>query len=85
MSYGANIYINGTAFDVVNAFAPSYVVAILTGSSGSASYDIPATTTLTAIPFIRAPDSSYNPVVKVSGNTVNWSGLGAGALIVYGA
>ena len=86
MSYGASIYINGTAFDVVNAFAPSYVLDIITGvSSGSRTYSVPPTTTITATAMVNEPDSSFNPAVSISGGIVTWSGLGGGILIVYGA
>lgn len=85
MAYGGNTYINGTAFDVVNAFAPSYVVDIVSGASGSIAFSLPETTNITVIPFIQTPTSDYNPVININGNVVSWSGLSSGALIVYGA
>lgn len=84
MAYGAQIFINGTSFDVVSALAPTYVLDIVTGNSGSKSYSIPPTTTLTAKGLINAPDSNFNPSITISGGTVTWSGLGGGTLIIYG-
>ncbi|QKJ87398.1 hypothetical protein PMPD1_2456 [Paramixta manurensis] len=74
-AYGAQVFLKGTAFDVINAFAPSYVMDIITVASGSKTYDIPPGTAIQAQPYTLTFFEGGNlPSITISGRTVSWSG-----------
>ena len=81
--YGAQIFINGTSFDVINAFVPDYILDVVTSASGSKTYDIPPTTTITAkFVNIRPSSAGNQPTITISGNTVSWSS-NVGTIFIY--
>lgn len=87
MAYGGRIYIKGTTFEVINAFAANYVLDTgVVASSGSRTYTFPAGFSLRAdlYPFMAVPNSNYRPPsVTVSGNRVTWSANGSATGVTY--
>ncbi|WAT01528.1 hypothetical protein [Rouxiella chamberiensis] len=86
MAMGARLYINGTSFDVVNAFLPSYYLDIISGTvSGSKAQAVPTGKLMKAEIFaLSMGGTGTAPSYSISGNVISWANLSSQyQLIVY--
>lgn len=83
MNYGAQIFINGTSFDVLNSMAANYMLDFITGGAGTRTYDIPEGKALKTVTYTTGPNDATPPTVTVSGKTVSWSASANYTILVY--
>lgn len=82
---GFQSFINGTAFDAVNAMSYNFVVDIMgVGGSGSKGYNYPGFNLSACLVngAVTQGTSQKNGNVSMSGQTVNWSGVEGNAKLV---
>lgn len=75
MSHGAQIFIKGTAFDVVNAFSANYVLAVFDISgSGGREFSVPPGYSLTAKAYFMGGtiEKIIHPTIRIADNKVTW-------------
>lgn len=81
---GFYLYLDGTRFEVINAFSPSFVIDLIKSDSGSKTYDVPYGNTLKAVSYSTgAVYVTSNPTITVNGSTVSWSGNSGFQIVIY--
>ncbi|PHZ29926.1 hypothetical protein CS537_19870 [Yersinia mollaretii] len=83
--WGAQLFMPGGTFDVINSFLPAYMMDYFTGSnSGSRSYIVPEGKSLKAKAYFTTAGSfATAAVISVSGGTVSWSNAAGNSIIVW--
>lgn len=84
-TWGAQLFMPGGTFDVINAFLPAYMMDYFNATTaGNKSYSVPPGKTLQAKYFFTGFSIPATlPTLTISGGSLSWSNAGGSTIIVW--